>query len=329
MILRSFSYIFFLIIIFSCSSQLFIKKKDSYTKNNNFQEVKLPFQEDEFPSTNLEFFQIVNSKNVSLNIARQRALTSAKTLLSQKINTYIVTVANQDLSFENNSEKESFNLRSKSFSILLADNLKLVDSKIFKSKSGEYEYWAVYSLKLNDVKDLNKTQTILSSNEFNNSLKETIKTNSNLEASEVTQPNNYLNIIGTSESDLRDRIETESMIYLGIPYVWGGNTPEEGFDCSGFVRWVYKKSINKLLARTTHEHSIKYKGLITSDLNNSKKGDLLYFKTIPSRDISHVGIYLGNKQFIHSPNKNENVKIEKLDGYWLKNFVGYASAIDF
>ena len=328
MILRYFN-IFFLIFFFGCSSQLSLNNKSNYTKTNNFQEVKLPFEEKDFLSSNLEFFQIVNTKNLSLNLAKQRAQTSAKALLSQKINTYIVTVANQDLSFQSNKEIENFNLRSKSFSILLADNLKLVDSRIFKSKSGEYEYWAVFSLKLNDVKDLNKSQTILSSNEYNNSLKQTVKSDLNLEATENTQPNNYLNISGTNENDLREKIETESKAYLGIPYVWGGNNPEEGFDCSGYVRWVYKKSTNKLIARTTLQHSTRYKDIINYDLKKSKKGDLIYFKTLPNRKISHVGIYLGNNQFIHAPNKNENVKIDFLNGYWLRNYVGYASVTDF
>jgi len=329
MITRYLSSFFFLFIICSCSTQLSLGKKNVYSRNNQFKEVKLPFEEKDFPSTNLEFFQIVNAKNSSLNIAKQRSQASAKTLLSQKINTYIVSVGTQELSFKNSSERESFNLKSRSFSVLLANNLKLVDSKIFQTKSGDYEYWGVYSLKLNEVQDLNKSQTILSSNEFNSTLKNTITPEINLETSKATQPNNYLSVSGTEEEDIRDKIEIESRTYIGIPYVWGGDNPEEGFDCSGFVRWVYKKSINKLLARTTSQHSIEYKEIILSDLQNSKKGDLVYFKTIPSRNISHVGIYLGNNTFIHSPSKNESVKLEQLNGYWYKNFVGYASATDF
>jgi len=114
-----------------------------------------------------------------------------------------------------------------------------------------------------------------------------------------------------------------------VPYVWGGNTPNEGFDCSGFVRWVYKKSIDKILARTTKEHYLKYRDIIFKNVKNSKKGDLIYFKTIPNRNISHVGIYLGENKFIHAPNKNEFIKIEYLSGYWEKSYVWYASTMDF
>ena len=121
----------------------------------------------------------------------------------------------------------------------------------------------------------------------------------------------------------------EAKSYTGIPYVWGGNTPEEGFDCSGFVRWVYKKSINALIARTTLEQSHEYKEWIKYDINSPEKGDLIFFKTLPNRKISHVGIYLDDKIFIHAPNKNQTVKLEYLKGYWEKQFVGYVSASNF
>ena len=317
--------LFFIITIFGCSPKLSLNR-NSYLRNNELNEVKLPFEENDFPSNNLEFFQIVNTKNSSLNIAKQRAQTSAKVLLSQQIDTYIVTVGTQRLSFKSSSEREIFNLKSRSFSVLLVNNLKLVDSKIYKSKTGEYEYWAVYSLKLNEVEDLNKSQTIFSSNEFNKTLKNTLTPDINLEASIETQPNNYHYINGDEEKDLRDKIEIESKAYLGIPYVWGGNTPSEGFDCSGFVRWVYKKSLNKLIPRTTLEQSREFKNIIKSNIEESNTGDLIYFKTIPNREISHVGIYLDQGKFIHAPNEREKVKIDELKGYWLENYVGYASA---
>ena len=131
------------------------------------------------------------------------------------------------------------------------------------------------------------------------------------------------------EINFREKIEMEAKSYIGIPYVWGGNSPEEGFDCSGFVRWVYKKSINSLVARTTLEQSQEYKKWIKYDLNSPKKGDLMFFKTLPNRKISHVGIYLSDKIFIHAPNKNQTVKLEYLEGYWEKQFVGYVSASNF
>ena len=77
------------------------------------------------------------------------------------------------------------------------------------------------------------------------------------------------------------------------------------------------------------EHTYDYKDIISKEIDQIKKGDLIYFKTLPDRVISHVGIYIEDGLFIHAPNKNEKVKIEDLSGYWLNNFVGFASALDF
>jgi len=60
----------------------------------------------------------------------------------------------------------------------------------------------------------------------------------------------------------------------------------------------------------------------TSDL---KKGDLIYFKTKENTKVSHVGIYIGNNEFIHAPNKKERVKVSTLKGYWRGKFVGFMS----
>jgi len=310
----------FILILKSCSIN-----KQNYLKLNNSKKVELPFAERDFLSNNEVFYEIVNAKNSNLLLAKQRALTSAKTLLSQKVNTYILSYANQEYSFKSNVEKENFISKSKSFSILLAENVKLIDSKTFKSSDDKIEYWAVFSIQLNDLTDLNKSQNIFSHKKSNELLKKTITNKLILNATNNTKPNSYLK----PEINFREKIEMEAKSYTGIPYVWGGNTPEEGFDCSGFVRWVYKKSINVLLARTTLEQSQKYKDWIKYDLNSPEKGDLLFFKTLPDRKISHVGIYLSDKLFIHAPNKNETVKLENLKGYWEKQFVGYVSASNF
>lgn len=310
----------FIFILKSCSIN-----KQNYLKLNNSKKVELPFAERDFLSNNEVFYEIVNAKNSNLLLAKQRALNSAKILLSQKVNTYILSYANQEYIFKSNIEKENFSSKSKSFSLLLAENVKLIDSKIFKSSDDKIEYWAVYSIQLNDLTDLNKSQSIFSSKKSNELLKKTITNNLSLNASNYTKPNLYLK----PEINFREKIEMEAKSYTGIPYVWGGNTPEEGFDCSGFVRWVYKKSINALLARTTLEQSHNYKEWIKYDINSPEKGDLIFFKTLPNRKISHVGIYLGDKIFIHAPNKNQTVKLENLKGYWEKQFVGYVSASNF
>lgn len=310
-----------IIICFGCSPML------NYEKNQKLKQVDLPFDENNYKNDGSEFFEIVNTNNKNINIARERALLQAKTLLAQQLNFYITSIAEQDLNFDSKNESEKFNSLSKSFSILLAENVNLIDSKLFRNSNGNYDYWAVYSLKLNDIKDLNKSQTIVSSESYNKELQK-IDSEEILNADRNTKPNTYLPINDIGELANRAKIELESLGYVGVPYLWGGNTPDKGFDCSGFVRWVYKKSLNILLKRTTLEHENFYSDIIKKQLKDFKKGDLVYFKTSPNRNISHVGIYLEDNKFIHAPNSNENIKIEEIAGYWLENYIGYASAVD-
>jgi len=107
--------------------------------------------------------------------------------------------------------------------------------------------------------------------------------------------------------------------YKGGKYVWGGTTPQ-GFDCSGYVQYLYKQHhIN--LPRTAYAQS--QKGVEISR-QNLKKGDLLFFLTDKSRGIpvTHVGIYLGNDRFIHAASKRQGIIISPLSyGHYAQKFV--------
>lgn len=82
-----------------------------------------------------------------------------------------------------------------------------------------------------------------------------------------------------------------------MPYRRGGNSAETGFDCSGFVRAMYNKSVGLLLPRRAEEQAAATEKIDRSDL---KPGDLVFFNTM-RRAFSHVGIYIGDGKFIHSP----------------------------
>lgn len=105
----------------------------------------------------------------------------------------------------------------------------------------------------------------------------------------------------------------------GIRYQYGGNSPETGFDCSGFVRYVYQQASNLTLPHGARAISQLGK---TVPKNELQPGDLVFFNTLKSA-FSHVGIYLGNNRFIHSPSSGGGVRVENMQSnYWEKRFNG-------
>jgi cell wall-associated NlpC family hydrolase len=106
---------------------------------------------------------------------------------------------------------------------------------------------------------------------------------------------------------------------LGTRYRYGGNTLETGFDCSGFVRWVFH-DIATQLPRSAHALSEVEAPLIERDA--LQPADVLFFRINRARTISHVGIYMGNGQFIHSPSSGGRVRVESIDSpYWRARLV--------
>lgn len=106
---------------------------------------------------------------------------------------------------------------------------------------------------------------------------------------------------------------------LGIQYKHGGSTPETGMDCSGLVRHVFKETRGTTLPRTSEEMSSWGQPVNNDDL---QPGDLVFFNTL-HRPFSHVGIYLGEKKFIHAPSRGGLVRVESMGiSYWKTRFNG-------
>jgi len=111
----------------------------------------------------------------------------------------------------------------------------------------------------------------------------------------------------------------KAMDFMGIRYKRGGSTPENGLDCSGFVRLVFKDALGTNLPRTAAEISRVGENIDQKDL---QPGDLVFYNTL-RRGFSHVGIYLGDNKFIHSPSAGGQVRIESMDiAYWKNRFNG-------
>jgi len=110
-----------------------------------------------------------------------------------------------------------------------------------------------------------------------------------------------------------------SMGFLGVPYRRGGNSVETGFDCSGFVKAMFEQTIGKVLPRKAEQQAAATEKIERADL---KPGDLVFFNTM-RRAFSHVGIYIGEGKFIHSPKPGAEVRVEDMGlSYWSRRFDG-------
>ena len=110
-----------------------------------------------------------------------------------------------------------------------------------------------------------------------------------------------------------------SIGFLGVPYRRGGNSVETGFDCSGFVKAMFEQTVGLVLPRNAEQQAAATEKIDHADL---KPGDLVFFNTM-RRAFSHVGIYIGDGKFIHSPKPGSEVRVEDMSlSYWSRRFDG-------
>lgn len=127
--------------------------------------------------------------------------------------------------------------------------------------------------------------------------------------------NGFVHQVSTRASDL----VVNALSFLGVKYRYGGDSARSGFDCSGFVRYVYQETLGTVLPHNAAQQAREGEKISESQL---RPGDLVFFNTL-RRAFSHVGMYIGNGQFIHSPRPGETVRVENLDTpYWAKRFDG-------
>lgn len=105
---------------------------------------------------------------------------------------------------------------------------------------------------------------------------------------------------------------------MGVPYKWGGETPD-GFDCSGYVAYVFREAIGKKLPRQVVDQIETGKAVSRSNL---KPADLVYFWVREKKQL-HIGIYIGGGRFIHAPSASGVINIQSLDiVYWKIRYQG-------
>ncbi len=121
------------------------------------------------------------------------------------------------------------------------------------------------------------------------------------------------------DATLREEAVARAMLAVNVPYSYGGNTLEGGFDCSGLVQYVFSGFAGRALPRSTAQWA---RASLPRDVGQLQRGDLVFFNT-SGASFSHMGIYIGNRQFIHAPSSGGVVRTDRIDSsYFAPRFDG-------
>lgn len=121
------------------------------------------------------------------------------------------------------------------------------------------------------------------------------------------------------DATLREEAVARALLAVNVPYSYGGNTLEGGFDCSGLVQYVFSGFAGRALPRSTAQWA---RASLPRDIGLLQRGDLVFFNT-SGTSFSHMGIYLGNRQFVHAPSSGGVVRTDRIDNsYFAPRFDG-------
>ncbi len=135
---------------------------------------------------------------------------------------------------------------------------------------------------------------------------------------EQTRPDSQASL----KSNQRKIIAQYAINSLGLPYQWGGHSPETGFDCSGLV--VYTHQMADIIVPRTASAQYENGRIIT--IQNLQIADLVFFKDMKDNKNYHVGIYMGDGRFIHAPGRGRTITFEFLNTpYFLNRYIGSRS----
>ena len=217
----------------------------------------------------------------------------------------------------NNSNTSRTISNPESFSKLLKSS---INTSLGYSNSSSYNKSDISSLEM----IMTLTGILNQSKTYNRSLNECINNNQNSINNAMENNKQNLNVINTISENNIECINSNMQKainllkeQLGKPYVWGNEGPDS-FDCSGLVQYIYKNALGKNIPRVSADQS-KFGQAISRD--NLQPGDLVFFDTMNKGKVSHVGMYIGNNEFIHAANSKKGVIKSTLTGYYDKKFI--------
>ena len=215
----------------------------------------------------------------------------------------------------NNSNSSSSTSNTESFSKLLQTSLMSSGSSGCSCSSSS------------GISSLGMIVTLTGLLNQNKIYESTSSTNNELDSnSQTTETNNQNSNVNSATSVSNDTESTNSKMdkaiellkqQLGKPYVWGDEGPDS-FDCSGLVQYIYKNALGINLPRVSYDQSKVGQAVSREDL---QPGDLVFFDTMDKGKVSHVGMYIGNNEFIHAANSKRGVIKSTLTGYYDKKFI--------
>lgn len=143
-------------------------------------------------------------------------------------------------------------------------------------------------------------------------------------AAEQQKPVEELSLFERYTNSAQDLI-LKGLELVGVNYRRGGTNADNGLDCSGLVQLVFRDAVGLILPRTAREQS-QVGDII--DRTELKPGDLVFFNTM-RHAFSHVGIYLGDHRFLHSPRSGSEVRVEDMrQSYWVKRYNGARRVVE-
>lgn len=228
------------------------------------------------------------------------------------VNQIVASSLLNSISRSNLNNKNSLSKNSDSFDYILKNTLG--------SLSGMNSGCSCSHNNLNSLEILNTILGTINMNKLDAQKTDSETINNNATNSKTINSNTAVNNIAIySESKTSSKMDSAIKLLedqIGKPYVWGADGPDS-FDCSGLVRYIYKTALGKDIPRVSYDQSKFGQAVEKKDL---QPGDLVFFDTMKKGRVSHVGMYIGNDEFIHASNPKDGVKKSKLSGYYEKTY---------